>query len=61
MAIQTENIGVSGMTCGHCEAAVTKAITQLGKGIINVHVDKTPVTLDQIRQAVNATEIYTTA
>ena len=57
------------MTCGHCEITVGKAIMNLGDGILNVQADKNAgiatVTFDdakisseEIKEAINATEIY---
>lgn len=72
MAFQTQEFKITGMTCGHCEMTVNKAIMKLGPGIINVVVSKdsgtasvtyddSKVTPDQIRAAVNDTEIYSAA
>ncbi|HTL82411.1 MAG TPA: cation transporter [Bacteroidia bacterium] len=69
MATVTEDIKVSGMTCGHCEMTVNKAITGLGDGIVNVKVDRntgtatvsyndSKISRAKIVEAVNATEIY---
>lgn len=69
MAIQKIEIKISGMTCGHCEMAVGRAVKSLGEGILEVKADKdaanalvtyddTKVTVEQIKAAVNDTGIY---
>jgi copper ion binding protein len=68
MAMITENIKVTGMSCGHCKKFVTNTITDL-EGINNVEVDlekqnatvsydDSKVTRNEIVDAVNATQTY---
>jgi copper chaperone len=72
MSIQTKQIKVSGMTCGHCEMAVNRAVKTLGDAIIDVKADKdsgtatvsyddSKVSEEQIKAAVNETGIYEAA
>jgi copper chaperone len=72
MAIQTIEIKVTGMTCGHCEMTVDKAIRSLGDAVTNVHVDRnsgtasvtyddSKVSAQQIKEAIDATDIYSAA
>lgn len=69
MAIQKIEIRISGMTCGHCEMAVNRAVQSLGEGVLEVKADKdagtasvsfddAKVTAQQIKAAVNETGIY---
>ena len=45
--MKTTELNVSGMTCGHCQTAVTKALRSV-EGVTDAHVDlasgKAPVT-----------------
>lgn len=71
MAIQTQTFNVSGMTCGHCEMSVNKAIKTLdgiidakadkNNGTVTVSFDDSKVTPAQIKDAVNDTGIYEAA
>lgn len=55
--MQPQQFTVTGMTCGHCEAAVTRAIKQLD-GAAQVHIDRArnhvQVQSSQPRQAIAA-------
>ncbi|MBM7646033.1 copper chaperone [Scopulibacillus daqui] len=59
-----ENItlNVQGMTCGHCEAAVTNALKELdgvsavkvhlSEGKVDVSFDKSKVTIEKMKEAI---------
>lgn len=40
--MSTNTYTVTGMTCGHCVAAVTEELTALGDGVTDVAVDLVP-------------------
>ena len=51
---QTIDIGIGGMTCGHCEKAVTKALLALdpqAKVVIDRTQNKVQVDSEQAREA----------
>ncbi|MED4972136.1 copper chaperone CopZ [Geobacillus proteiniphilus] len=53
---------VQGMTCGHCKAAVTNALTELDgvkhvevhleEGTVDVDFDETKVSVEQLKKAI---------
>lgn len=45
MATTTTTFQVQGMTCGHCERAVTQAVQQVDPGA-QVHIDRTSGKVD---------------
>lgn len=60
--METKILNVNGMTCTHCEKAVTKALTTL-EGVKNVHVslpgktvaiqfEPEKITLDELKYAI---------
>jgi len=66
--METVQIKVEGMTCGHCQKSVTKIITAI-PGVTScevslenanaiVNIDETKVTKAEIIQSINDSEIY---
>lgn len=68
MALQELQLKIAGMTCGHCEKSVASAIQKLDGiehvvvdhrvGLATVRFDNAKVTVEQLRQAVNDTGVY---
>jgi copper chaperone len=58
----TITLNVQGMTCGHCKAAVTNALTELDgvkhvevhlqEGTVAVEYDETKVSVEQLKEAI---------
>lgn len=71
MPIQKTEITVTGMSCGHCERSVKDAISELdgitgvnitlATGKTEVEFDDAKVSVQQIKNAVNETGIYSAA
>ena len=68
MALQELQLKISGMSCGHCEQTVSKALLSLDgveravadhrNGTVTVRFDNARVSIGQLQHAVNETEIY---
>jgi copper chaperone len=53
MTTQTTAYSVSGMTCGHCVAAITEEVSALG-GVTGVEIDLVAGGLSRLRVSVDA-------
>ena len=62
--MEKATIKVSGMSCGHCENAVTEELTEAGvsackadsaKGEVYVEYDPSTITLDRIKEVITET------
>ncbi|MFC7395361.1 copper chaperone CopZ [Scopulibacillus cellulosilyticus] len=60
--MENTTLNVQGMTCGHCEAAVTSALKELNgvsdvkvhlsEGKVDVSFDSSKVSIDQMKEAI---------
>jgi len=58
----TISLQVQGMTCGHCKAAVTNALSELEgvkkvevhlqEGMVDIDYDETKITIEKLKEAI---------